>query len=103
MNTIKSEKFRDWHRNAENLCSDSGKNSTGDFRKRKGSAVQAKARCSGMESGLVRQMYFRLECVEHVLAVSMREIIGEIPLLFTFRTLQEGGEQAIDAVGVSEN
>lgn len=32
----------------------------------------------------------------------LREITGEIPLLFTFRTLQEGGEQAIDAVAYRE-
>lgn len=37
---------------------------------------------------------FRWECVESMLQ-SLREILGEIPLLFTFRTQQEGGEQAI--------
>lgn len=38
---------------------------------------------------------FRWECVEYMLN-SLREILGEIPLLFTFRTQQEGGEQAIE-------
>lgn len=35
------------------------------------------------------------ECVGAVLK-GLRETLGEIPLLFTFRTLQEGGEQAIE-------
>lgn len=39
---------------------------------------------------------FDLEKVMDVLR-QMREILGEIPLLFTFRTLEEGGEKAADA------
>ncbi len=44
---------------------------------------------------------FRWECVEYMLQ-GMREILGEIPLLFTFRTQQEGGEQAIELLAYQE-
>ena len=44
---------------------------------------------------------FRWECVEYMLQ-GMREILGEIPLLFTFRTQQEGGEQAIELLAGTE-
>ncbi len=39
--------------------------------------------------------------VEYMLQ-GMREILGEIPLLFTFRTQQEGGEQAIELLAYQE-
>ena len=38
---------------------------------------------------------FSFDKVKCVLA-NLREVLGEIPLLFTFRTAQEGGEQEID-------
>lgn len=44
---------------------------------------------------------FRWECVEYMLQ-GMREILGEIPLLFTFRTQQEGGEQTIELLAYQE-
>lgn len=37
---------------------------------------------------------FSFACIESVLC-DLRKILGEIPLLFTFRTQQEGGEQTI--------
>ena len=40
---------------------------------------------------------FDLEQVKHVLD-SLREVLGETPILFTFRTAKEGGERAIDDV-----
>ena len=64
------------------------------------SAVQAKADVVEWRVDWYEDV-FSFECVEHVLR-KLREITGEIPLLFTFRTLQEGGEQAIDAVAYRE-
>ena len=64
------------------------------------SAVQAKADVVEWRVDWYEYV-FSFECVEHVLR-KLREITGEIPLLFTFRTLQEGGEQAIDAVAYRE-
>lgn len=64
------------------------------------SAVQAKADVVEWRVDWYEDV-FSFECIEHVLC-KLREITGEIPLLFTFRTLQEGGEQAIDAVAYRE-
>ena len=64
------------------------------------SAVQAKADVVEWRVDWYEDV-FSFECIEHVLR-KLREITGEIPLLFTFRTLQEGGEQAIDAVAYRE-
>ena len=64
------------------------------------SAVQAKADVVEWRVDWYEDV-FSFECVEHVLR-KLCEITGEIPLLFTFRTLQEGGEQAIDAVAYRE-
>ena len=38
---------------------------------------------------------FHIETVKDVLK-SLRDILGEMPVLFTFRTLKEGGEKSID-------
>ena len=64
------------------------------------SAVQAKADVVEWRVDWYEDV-FSFECVEHVLR-KLCEITGEIPLLFTFRTLQEGGEQAIDAAAYRE-
>ena len=64
------------------------------------SAVQAKADVVEWRVDWYEDV-ISFECVEHVLC-KLREIAGEIPLLFTFRTLQEGGEQAIDVAAYRE-
>ena len=64
------------------------------------SAVQAKADVVEWRVDWYEDV-FSFECIEHVLR-KLREITGEIPLLFTFRTLQEGGEQAIELLAYQE-
>ena len=64
------------------------------------SAVQAKADVVEWRVDWYEDV-FSFECVEHVLR-KLCEITGEIPLLFTFRTLQEGGEQAIELLAYQE-
>ncbi len=47
-----------------------------------------------MACGLVRR-HLRFEKVEET-AKQLREVLGEMPILFTFRTSKEGGEKAIE-------
>ena len=89
----KSKKSGNRKRDAKDLCSDRGKNRAGNFRKCQGSQWEANPDVVEWRADWYTEV-FRWECVEYMLQ-SLREILGEIPLLFTFRTRQEGGEQAI--------